>query len=404
MIRQLNQKLSSMFGRSKLTHAALLARDQDAKGLPKTDPGIEHVIRECVNWIGRAQDHSRSQDGGVARHFSLIDGWGSSYPETTGYIVPTLLSYAKSSVGMDSAEIARTRARRMLAWLITIQLPCGGFQGGTIGEKPIVPVTFNSGQILIGLAAGVSEFGNEFRESLIRNANWLTNTQELDGSWRRNRSPFDSPGAKVYDAHVAWGLIEADRVNPNPKYRAAALANIYWALHSQRPNGWFDNCCLSDRTQPLTHAIGYVLRGFVEGYRASGDRTLLVAAQRTADGLLTALDEDGFLPGRLDEYWHGTVQWSCLTGSAQIAICWLLLYQCTGEIRFRDAGFRTNCFLRRTIAIDGPIGIRGGVKGCFPIDSEYGTYQYLNWACKFCVDAQLMEFAIRQTEDGERCA
>lgn len=68
---------------------------RDKEGLPAYDPGIEKVIEESIKWLCRAQDNSLSKDDGVARHFSLVDGWSSSYPETTGYIVPTILAYAK---------------------------------------------------------------------------------------------------------------------------------------------------------------------------------------------------------------------------------------------------------------------------------------------------------------------
>ena len=30
-----------------------------------------------------------------AAQFSLLNGWGNAYPETTGYIIPTLLNYGK---------------------------------------------------------------------------------------------------------------------------------------------------------------------------------------------------------------------------------------------------------------------------------------------------------------------
>src|SRR5947209_3043523 len=48
-----------------------------------------------LRWLCAAQDFSASADGGVARHYSLVAGWGESYPETTGYIVPTLLMCAR---------------------------------------------------------------------------------------------------------------------------------------------------------------------------------------------------------------------------------------------------------------------------------------------------------------------
>jgi len=47
---------------------------------------------------------------------------------------------------------------------------------------------------------------------------------------------------------------------------------------------------------------------------------------------------------------------------------------------------------------EGPPETRGGIKGSFPIFGQYGTYQYLNWACKFFVDANMLEREIRADE------
>jgi hypothetical protein len=122
----------------------------DRKGVVQPDPGLKIVIKSGVEWLARAQDCSRTNDGGVARHFSLIDGWAPSYPETTGYIVATLIAHGAASGCSAPIE----RAKRMLDWLVDIQFPEGGYQGGTVDQLPRVPVTFNTGQILIGLAAG----------------------------------------------------------------------------------------------------------------------------------------------------------------------------------------------------------------------------------------------------------
>ena len=363
----------------------------DRSGLPKNDPGIERSIKECMTWLCRAQDNSISQDGGIARHFSLISGWSASYPETTGYIVPTLLLYAKTY----DDETIRKRTKKMLDWLISIQLQKGGFQGGMISDKPVVPVVFNTGQILLGLAAGVREFGEEYRESMYRAADWLVETQDSDGCWRKYQSPFAAPGEKTYDTHIAWGLFEASHIEPNRSYEDTALANVQWALGLQRDNGWFDKCCLSDPTQPLTHTIGYVLRGIIEAYRYLGDISLLDACKLTADGLLTAIHEDGFLPGRLNSDWKGTVSWSCLTGTMQIAHCWLILYQIIGDAKYREAAYAVNRYVRRTINIDGLSETTGGIKGSFPVYGGYGTYEYLNWACKFFIDSNMLEKEVR---------
>jgi hypothetical protein len=363
---------------------------RDALGLVSQDPGVERSIDEGIMWLGLAQDRSMSADGGVARHYSLIDGWSTSYPETTGYIVPTMLAYAR----LRDDNTVRERAKRMLDWLISIQFLEGGFQGGRIDSTPKVPVTFNTGQILLGLASGVRELGM-YREEMRRAADWLVATQDADGCWRKNPTPFAGPGEKAYETHVAWGLLEAARLLCRKDYEKAALANVHWALRSQHDNGWFENCCLDDPSRPLTHTLGYMLRGLVEAHNFTNDGAILDATKRTADGLLSALRADGSLPGRLYPNWTGAVKWSCLTGNVQIAYSWLLLYKCTGESRYRDAAYAANRYVRRTMKIDGSAETRGAIKGSFPVWGDYGSYQYLNWACKFFVDSNMLERDVR---------
>jgi hypothetical protein len=391
MVRGPLQPIRATVDYLRLPSAAKAERGKDSLGLPTHDPGVERAIDEGVAWLSRAQDQSSSADGGVARHYSLVTSWGTSYPETTGYIIPTMLSYAR----LRGDETARRRAKRMLDWLASIQFPDGGFQGSSIGAGRVVPVTFNTGQILLGLTSGVREFGI-YREAMRRAADWLVKTQDPDGCWRKHPTPFAAPGEKTYDTHVAWSLLEAARLEPNSSYADAVLANVRWALQYQRENGWFEKCCLTDPSQPLTHTLGYALRGIIEVYRFTRDDTFLKAAQKTADGLLTAIHSDGFLPGRLYPDWRGAVSWACLTGSVQIALCWLILYQDVGEVRYRDAAFAANSYVRRTVKVDGPPETRGAIKGSFPVNGQYGAYQYLNWACKFFVDANMLERAIRE--------
>lgn len=366
----------------------------DDLGLPSDDPSIDHALKESIDWLGRAQDNSASQDGGVAREFSLLTGWNSSYPETTGYIIPTLLNYAN----LRGDETVRLRAKRMLDWLVSIQFPDGGFQGSVIGAVPEIPVTFNTGQILLGLASGTEEFGKEYREPMRRAADWLVRTQDSDGCWRKHRSPFADPTDKAYETHVSWGLFEAARLEPDNGYAKAAIANIRWALSLQTSNGWFESCCLSKPEAPLTHTLGYVLRGVIEAYRFTDDKVFLNASLKTADSLLSAVRDDGSLPGRLDANWQGTVSWSCLTGNVQIAACWLLLFKYTNETKYRDAAFLANKYVRRTVQLNGKSDIRGAVKGSFPVSGDYCAYEYPNWAAKFFIDSLLMEEAVKAGE------
>lgn len=377
----------------QLPQSAKRARAGDRQGLPATDPGGDAIIEAGCRWLAQAQDGSTTRDGGFARDFSLINGWASSYPETSGYIVPTLLHQAET---LGNADL-RERARRCLDWLVAIQFPEGGFQGGKVDQLPRVPVTFNTGQILLGLAAGAAHLDRaRYLEPMERAARWLVETQDQDGCWRKHPTPFGGEGDKVYETHVSWGLFEAARVSPTRGFGEAGLKQVRWALTKQRANGWFDSNCLDTPAAPLTHTIGYALRGIVEALLWSGKDEFLAAARRTADGIVSAVEPDGRLAGRLDANWRPAVDYVCLTGSTQIAHSLFILARLANESRYRDCGAKLNSYVRRSVTVEGDPSVAGGVKGSFPVDGEYGRYQYLNWACKFLIDSCVEEMRASQ--------
>jgi hypothetical protein len=373
---------------------AAIGRDR-TPAASRPDPGIDAVVDTGLRWFGVAQDHTASGDGGVARHYSVLNGWGESYPETTGYIVPTVIHFARvlSRPDLDA------RARRMLDWLVSIQMPGGGFQGGMVNATPKVPVTFNTGQILMGLAAGTRAYGEGYAPAMRQAADWLATTIDPDGCWRKHATPFAKRGEKAYETHVTWGLLEALRVEHNAAWEKAARMNIDWAITKQQSNGWVADCCLTTPSQPLTHTLGYYLRGLLEAFEYFQDERYLAATRRTADGLLTALRSDGWLPGRLRSDWSAAVDWVCLTGSVQIAHTWLRLSQITGDSRYLAAGRLANGFVRRTVLTEGPEQLVGGVQGSYPISGAYGQWELLNWACKFMLDSVWLE---REIDRGGR--
>jgi Squalene-hopene cyclase C-terminal domain len=303
-----------------------------------------------------------------------------------------MLTYSK--LRLD--KTVRERAKRMLDWLVSIQFPDGAFQGGNVYAQPRVATVFNTGQILLGLSSGVREFGEEYREPMCKAVEWLVNVQDSDGCWRKYDSPFVVPGEKVYNTHVAWALLEAARLEPDKRYVDAALANVRWALSQQTPNGWFRQCCLNDPVRPLTHTLAYALRGILEAYRFTRDPDLLSAGRKTADGFQKAMRKDGFISGRLLSDWRGAVNWACLTGTVQIAYCWLLLFQFTRESRYRDSAYTANRYVRRIMHAFGAPREKGGVKGAFPVDGAYHDFNYVSWACKFFVDGNILEKEIRE--------
>lgn len=371
---------------AKLPQTAKDAKKRDAIRINDiADIDAQLALDAVFSWLLKAQSDNKLNDHGYARNYSFINGWASSYPETTGYIIPTLIEASHLFKRSDLNE----SALKALDWLVSIQLDNGAFQGGKIDSTPVVPVTFNTGQILLGLAAGLTEYGTKYSAATHKAAQWLCDSLDDDGCWRKFPTPFAENGEKAYETHVAWGLMEAAKSTGNATYLEYALKNINWALTKQQPNGWFADCCLEEPKAPLTHTIGYVLRGVVEAYLHSQEDKYYQAALITAKPLASLLIENSFLPGRLNNDWHGTVDWSCLSGSVQIASCLLLLNDISPNADFVTAALKATTYVRKTIKIAAGREYSGGIQGSFPVQGGYGHYQQLNWAAKFYIDAQI---------------
>jgi hypothetical protein len=125
----------------------------------------------------------------------------------------------------------------------------------------------------------------------------------------------------------------------------------------------------------------------LEGGRVLEDERLIAAAARAAERIALAVAPDGRLPGRFAAEWRPAASWSCLTGQAQMANIWLRLFAITRERRWLEPVDPVVRFLKSTQnrASRDP-GVRGGIKGSFPLGAEYGSYQTLNWATKFFID------------------
>ena len=70
----------------------------------------QHIIA-AVDWLKRAQDSTGNN--GVAGRYLLDRGWTESYPETSGYIIPTLVDVGERFDDPD----CHTRCKRIADFL-----------------------------------------------------------------------------------------------------------------------------------------------------------------------------------------------------------------------------------------------------------------------------------------------
>jgi hypothetical protein len=348
-------------------------------------------MRAAVDWLTRAQDATES--GGIARGYSLIwnryfevRGWEPAYPETTGYIIPTLMATSR----VLHREELLDRAICAAKWECEIQMPSGAVQGGVLGED-ISPAIFNTGQVIFGWLAAYQHTGTaKFAVAAERAATYLASRLDSDGIWRRDHSRYALRGKSLYNARTAWAMAEAGSRLGIKCLLDAAARSLRAIAQCQRPNSWFPDCCLTDPTRPLLHTIAYAIRGLLEGGRVLGDAALIDQAAAAAAAVAAEVDEQGRLPGRLAEDWRPAARWSCLTGQAQMVNIWIRLYEITGERYWLEPVPRVLQYLKSTQnrESDDP-GLRGGIKGSDPLGGEYGPYEVLSWATKFFIDALL---------------
>jgi predicted ATP-grasp superfamily ATP-dependent carboligase len=355
---------------------------------------IEAHLEAALKWLAAAQD--ASGDGGVARGYTvrptgeLPQGWQRSYPETTGYIIPTFLDCA----GHTGRPELRQRAIRMADWLLSIQEKNGGIHGGVVGRGwPVV--VFNTGMVLHGWCRAFEETGNPlYRQAAERAAAFLVEVQDPDGAWRRFTTVEGRTEFYAFHVLIAWSLLLAHRVTGDAQFRDAARRNVEFTLRLQQPNGWFQANGLRPKyhDQPLTHTIGYTAAGLLHCGLLLNEDKYVEAAESLAAQVERQLEPNGRLAGQFRSDWRPAAPWSCLTGNAQMAIVWLELWRVTGNRTYLTAGLRSNAYLRARQNLMSPNpGIRGGLSGSQPIHGYYGRFQYLNWAAKYLADALHLE-------------
>ncbi len=347
----------------------------------------EDHLMAAAQWLEQAQD--ATSDDGVTGRYGLTSGWTSSYPETTGYIIPTLLQLADESGDRRFYD----RAERSVEFLLGLQLQNGAFPGGEVHENVDNPSPFNTAQIVNGLIAWHKVSGcQRTEESLRRAGDWLVSVQDDDGAFRHH---FYNDEASTYSAHLSCWLAELGEHFGNQHYLAGAHRHMDWVLqHYDAKAAWFDLCGFdtlqhADR-EAFTHTIAYTIWGVLYCGRVFERNDLISAARQSARKIAHRLELSRTLPGILNFEAKGNKDFVCLTGSAQMALIWMELFELDGDLWWLNPAFKAIDEVKRAQFMDNSnAAIRGGIAGSHPVWGPYIRNALPNWAPKFFIDAVL---------------
>lgn len=351
----------------------------------------EEALDNTIEWI--LNSFAVNGDGGSSAYYSLATGWKASYPETTGYIIPTLYDYYRYSNDENVLQIAKNAAD----WLLSIQSSEGGWQGLQVDVNYSLRV-FNSGMILDGLIATYKNTNNsKYLEAGIRGAKWVVSKMDNKGFFSDN----NVYGGGAFDTLVLAGVLMVLQYMEDNDEKVFILNKVKFSLEVhgalQKENGSWGNCKCHVKSTMLLHHIAYTLDGLIICSDIIGNEKYYKKAKITARKLLSIFEVHGELASFYYLNWEpykdikNNKNSICLTGYAQISIVFQKIYRKENDLRYLNAALKINDILNRITNFNSKNkGLKYGVPGSYPIYGDYQKYQLVNWAAKYFAESLLL--------------
>jgi hypothetical protein len=341
-------------------------------------------IKASLDWLIRS--HHACSSKGSAAYWSPILGWGHPYPETTGYIIPTLWR------GKDyfNDETYGQAATNMTEWLMSLQHDEGWFPGGTLKSSyDLKPSIFNSGQILFGLAEAYSRNPDETKyEAIHKCLKWLCGEQEQDGRWLKHA--YVKGYSPSYYSHVCWPIAKAAKVIGEESFFENVRRGLFAVNSDRTDNGTYSRWAFNEHKNAFTHTIGYTLQGVIESTLLTGDwNDLALPAVDSLERLMRKFEIKKNLAGAYNSSWRGDFWYQCLTGHCQIASAWIRIYENESDPRFLNSAINLLDFVCKKQRLNVYKNLNGAIGGSSPLWGKYMCLRYPNWAAKFFIDAMM---------------
>jgi len=300
----------------------------------------ETPVKRAVEWL-HANENPR---GGIF----LSSGDVLSYPEVTGYLIPTLLNYREQELAI-----------RFARWLIAIQRNDGSFT-----SADGFPHVFDTGQALRGVLAA-SNLVPEAVDAAARSVKYLRGRMPNDGArgfrvdsvWMRRYSRSIPLSSHMY---VLPPLIAAAGMFHDTGLKSAVENGLEHYLKSQ------DALNLGT----LTHFLAYELEALI-------DLGEIERALPVLNRIREMQEVDGSVRG-----WPG-VSWVCTPGLAQLAVCWYKV----GQREPADKALKW---------LESHQSRSGGFLGSYGDGASYFPDVEIPWAAKFYLDAALLRDGIKE--------
>jgi len=344
---------------------------------------VNNHLNAAASWIYRSYlaNEKVGSSAFYSRVYHPFKGWELAYPETTGYIIPTLFKYSIRNRESKYFDLGLSLAE----WILSLQYEDGSLPGGFFCGKKEDPSVFNTAQMIFGLISAYHMTEkNKFLNGAISAAKWLADVQDNDGQW--TKYSYKQGFSPSYYSRVAWPMLEVWKETKENKIKEKAISGLKLIAKRQKRNNAISSWGFEPNESAFTHTIAYTIRGFLESALIIQDKEMWETGFKPALKLLRMCEIKGKLAGRYDENWNPDYRFICLTGNCQIAFCWYLIYKKTNDVRFLNVAIKAIKPVIESQVMNPKSQNYGAIPGSKPIWGRYLIFRYPNWAVKFYMD------------------
>ncbi|MFN0217660.1 MAG: hypothetical protein ACKVP4_02475 [Hyphomicrobium sp.] len=348
----------------------------------------EENLGAAIGWLMKSIE---ACDGHASsKGYRFMKGWMPPYPETSGYIIPTLLALERQRKDGTFADTASAIG----IWLTQIQRPDGGFSGGELGLQT-EPDVFDTGMILLGFNALIKRGDHDhFLRPGRMAAEFLVGSMDDSGCFVRNMSHNI---VHAYNVRAAWALMAYGSLTDDRQLIDRAADCAMWTIAQQNEHGFYLKNNFKPGGNANTHGTAYVMRGLLQIHYLTADERILSSVCRAADKVCELYERRSWIAAELGPQWEYLSSHICLTGYAQLSIVLYRLFVVTRKPHYRNTADRLLEAVARLQSLDAPgAPWHGAIAGSFPIYGRYAPLQYPNWATKFFIDAILAQRAVAE--------
>ena len=338
---------------------------------------INKSIEEHYSFLKRSVAVNKGK--GSSAYYSKIRHplrfWSKAYPETTGYLIPSLMRIQEQEDIDTSVEV-----EQCMRWLAEdVQFKDGGFPSLYAGNTR--PSLFNSAQIALGFHAYGSR-NSSYKVQELKLVNWLSKQLEEGKKEIHYRGDF----IPSYYTRVVWPCLLMSQKHEHVVLQHLA-EKLLKTLLLRIDKDFFPLKSGFQGDKAFTHTLAYTVRGLMESAILLDDSDLLQLCRNQIDAQISSLKKHQLrFAGSYMPSWEGDFSFRCLTGEWQ----WVIIFLKASQLFKEQKYFSLAEELIHRLDSTHFLYPKGAVLGSKPLWGAYMPWKAPNWAAKFALDALLL--------------